>query len=885
MKCLVTGGTGFVGSTLVRHLLQASYEVRILARRKNSQYLLAGLPVEVVDGDINRPSAVENAVKGCEVVFHLASLYAFYPFWKKEAKAIYKINVQGTLNVLQASLKYGVRRFIHTSSIATIGKESDGKLSDENTNFNFRGASHYARSKYLAEQAVLKFCKQGLSAVILNPAIVIGERDDKPTPSGDVIVRFLNQNYPGYFDALWSVADVDDVARAHIAAADHGRAGERYILCNPKHVRLKTIFEKLESISGVRAPRIRIPYPALFAFIYCDEILSHYVLKKKPLLPVEGVRFCKMSIEYDNRKAVKELGYSTTPLEASLNKAVAWYRKNGFVEPAGLFRIKSHGWRLLQKGMRATKMDALTDRLNFSCTLFFLMVRSLQALQNMGVVFRADGWRQLTESYLRTEPSKFALAVFGLKYTSDRHGSEEMTVQAAREHLVRRLAAFLRDKSITHCQVIWNWFSAQRETKAPIDVVEADFDEEGLLTSLKPYFDDDYPVSAQRPLAPELCSALISGIIETYNMTQSYSDKERVLLLRRLLTRKYLKADTILEEVREAAHSFVDRILSATFVSFQEFNFEQVSLDADRFQVPDFIRRKHPGNGLLNIVCHFTHNLSQADLWVQFSHIPLDGVPAQEILNEMKKRWGQEKNIQLAPTPAEQESDSLLCSTDTGPKAVYHCLDFIDFSPFLKLRRDLNRRYREEAKGPITAAALLLWKMAQFEEFFDLKFAVPIDLRETDQRERTLGFVFIRPCTFFDRDTPDRGFFRFQRAFNGRLRATRNRTGESYKLVECYRTSPAWMNGVTAKLMPTALQEFGGTIGLTIIKRADFFVAPYSDLHRDGFIALSNFSIPSTGGKKVCVVSIKGPIKKIHRYKRVLREIMNQSVTEDELYF
>ena len=192
MKVLVTGGTGFIGSAVVRHLVAGGYTVRVLARHKRNRGLLEGLKVEIVDGDVIHPKAVEKAVRGCSVIFNLASVYTFYPFWEKQARALYRINVGGVTHLLNAALRNKVRKFIHTSTIATIGKRPDGKPSDENAGFDFKRASHYARSKYLAEQEVLKFCRKGLPVVILNPAIVIGERDYKPTPSGEAIVKFLN---------------------------------------------------------------------------------------------------------------------------------------------------------------------------------------------------------------------------------------------------------------------------------------------------------------------------------------------------------------------------------------------------------------------------------------------------------------------------------------------------------------------------------------------------------------------------------------------------------------------------------------------------------------------------------------------------------------------
>jgi dihydroflavonol-4-reductase len=335
MKILVTGGSGFLGSAVVRYLIDAGYSVRVMIRGESEANILKGLNIERVKGDVIHTQAVDRAIDGCNVVFHLASIYIFYPWWEREAKSLYKINVEGTRNLLIAALKHRVERFIFTSSVASIGKRFDGKPSDEETAFNlWKVASHYAQSKLLAEYEVLKFCTRGLPSLILNPAIIIGEGDYKPTPSGEIIVKFLNRQYPFYFDAVLSIADIDDVARAHIAAVKNGRIGERYILCNKESYTLEEIFKLLEEISGVRAPRIKIPYPLLLSLVYTDEILSYSVLKKRPLIPSEGIKFCRLSIKFDNSKAVKELDYKSTPIKETLTKAVNWYRENGYIKNA-----------------------------------------------------------------------------------------------------------------------------------------------------------------------------------------------------------------------------------------------------------------------------------------------------------------------------------------------------------------------------------------------------------------------------------------------------------------------------------------------------------------------------------------------------------------------
>ncbi|HNV86580.1 MAG TPA: SDR family oxidoreductase [Candidatus Omnitrophota bacterium] len=886
MKVLVTGGTGFIGSTLIRHLIAAGYAVRVLVRQKKVGFLLENLDVEIAEGDVTYPHAVEKAVQGCAVVFNLASLYAFYPFWMKAPKAIYEINVGGTVNMLAASLKYGVERFIHTSTIATINAGPRGSRVDETTGFDSRGASHYARSKYLAEQEVLKFCQRGLPAVILNPAIVIGERDLKPTPSGDVIVKFLNGNYPGYFETLWSVADADDIARAHIAAIRRGRTGERYILSNSEHHSMREIFRRLENLTGVKAPRFKIPYPLLLCFTYLEEAFSHFVLRRKPLMPTEGVKFCRMSLVYDNTKAVRELGFASTPFEETLGKAVSWYRKNAYIKPRGILRIKVQGSKTVRSLMRVLGINRFTDKLNAGTLIFFWTHKFLSLLHRAGVGRRADGWRTVTQSYLRTEQSKFALAVFGLDLWSDAKGERERTFISAKRHCRQRLAQFLKAYPVFRNRLWWHRFCAKERSGGPLDMVEAGFDGDGNLRLLEPYLDRDAGGDRFESMPVEVKNLLLGGIIRAYNESRNVDDKKRPLVLKKKWDRWLSKQmPNIPGPWGKLSAEYGERVISAAYIQFESLPSERSGQPSGRFQAPPFIQFKHPGYGVLNIVSRFTACYSEADLWIQFSHIPLDGVPAQEILNDLRKQWGTREGLRYPSAGYRAGMSPETCSTRSGRDEIAQVYQFLDFQPFLRVRSRLNRRFGRHVRQIVTSAALLIWKLAQYKEFEDVKFAIPVDLRATAERERTLGFIYIRPSIYFDPRKPDRGFFSFQREFNRQLLATRKRRSESYRLVESYAAASPLLFAATSKFLMRPLQEFVGTVGITIIKKADFFIAPSSDVHSGGFIAFSNYLLPSEDGGKICAVSIKGPRAKIQGYMNVLRDVVQRAIQHDELYF
>jgi len=332
-KVLVTGATGFVGSALVRALLKRGEKVHVLVRQRGPEYPnLEGLSVKAHHGDVQYPESLKEAVCGMEVVYHAAAVYQFFPWWRRKVPSIDKINVEGTRNVLEAARQAEVKRVVYTSSIITIGKSKGEAHSNEDTPYqDGQFKSHYARTKCEAEKLVLGEAKNGLPAVVVNPGVVIGERDSKPTPSGEVILKFLKRIYPGYFDALWCTADVDDAAQGHIAAAEKGKTGERYILCNKEHYTLRELFKILEKISGVRSPFIKIPYPALLAFVFIDEWSGQFI-RHRPLLSSKGLNFCRTLLRCDNSKAVRELGYRETPIEKTLEKAVKWYRDHGYVK-------------------------------------------------------------------------------------------------------------------------------------------------------------------------------------------------------------------------------------------------------------------------------------------------------------------------------------------------------------------------------------------------------------------------------------------------------------------------------------------------------------------------------------------------------------------------
>ena len=327
MKTLVTGGTGFIGANVVRALLHRGADVRALVRHGSDLRNLAGLDLELVYGDLRDRRSLEAALKGCGSLFHVAAVYAL---WTPHRDEIYDSNVAGTVNILEAALSSNVQKIVYTSSVATIGLLADDSPGSEDIAIRPEElVSDYKRSKYLAEQEVLKYAQRGLPVVIVNPSFPVGPWDIKPTPSGQRIVNFLRGKIPACVDTGLNVVDVEDVAIGHLLAAEKGRVGERYILGHV-NLTLAEIFQLLEQVSGVKAPRRRIPYTVAYLAACVSELVSRTITHKAPFVTLAGVKLSRQRMFFDATKAVRDLALPQTPAREALAKAVRWFRAHGY---------------------------------------------------------------------------------------------------------------------------------------------------------------------------------------------------------------------------------------------------------------------------------------------------------------------------------------------------------------------------------------------------------------------------------------------------------------------------------------------------------------------------------------------------------------------------
>ncbi|HLY58355.1 MAG TPA: hopanoid-associated sugar epimerase [Stellaceae bacterium] len=329
MLCLVTGATGFVGSAVARKLLAAGHEVRVLVRAGSDRRNIAGLPVAEAIGSLSKPETLPPAVEGVEALFHVA---ADYRLWVPEPDAMYRANVDGTLALMEAALAAGVRRIVHTSSVATLGLLPGGASADEATPVGLDDmVGPYKRSKYLSEQAVRRLVEErGLPAVIVNPSTPIGPRDVKPTPTGRIIVEAATGRMPAYVDTGLNFAHVDDVAEGHLLAFEKGRIGERYIL-GSENLTLAQVLAIVCPLGGRKPPTIKLPAGLVLPIAYGAEAVAR-LTGREPFVTVDGVRLARKKMFFTIDKARRDLGYQPRPAAEGFADAVTWFRDNGYLK-------------------------------------------------------------------------------------------------------------------------------------------------------------------------------------------------------------------------------------------------------------------------------------------------------------------------------------------------------------------------------------------------------------------------------------------------------------------------------------------------------------------------------------------------------------------------
>ncbi len=328
MKVFVTGATGFVGSHVAHAYAGAGAELRLLTRGTSNLAGIAGLrAAELVRGDLAAPEGLRTALTGCEALVHVA---ADYRLWVRDPEAMYAVNVEGTRALLRMAREVGVPRVVYTSSVATMGFKTDGTIANEASPVSVgEMIGHYKRSKFVAEGVAMEAARAGQHVMILNPTTPIGAGDAKPTPTGRIVVDFLNGRFPAYVDTGLNLVDVGEVARMHVVALERGTPGERYIL-GGENLTLKQILDRMSSITGLPSPTMKVPHSVAMGFAFFDEWVTGRMRGREPRATVEAVRMGRKMMFASSAKAERELGFEVLPVYRAMRAAIDWFAEHGY---------------------------------------------------------------------------------------------------------------------------------------------------------------------------------------------------------------------------------------------------------------------------------------------------------------------------------------------------------------------------------------------------------------------------------------------------------------------------------------------------------------------------------------------------------------------------
>ncbi|OFV87087.1 MAG: hypothetical protein A3J75_01445 [Acidobacteria bacterium RBG_16_68_9] len=326
MRALVTGSTGLLGYALVEELTAQGHAVRAMVRHGSNRRLVDGLDVEKVVGDLRDPDSLRRAVHGCQWVFSVGAL-----FWSVRREDLYEANVLGQRRFMEASAAAGVDKFIHVNGVTSVGHSLDGELIDEEATLNLlHMANHAEISLFLGYVETLKMAVRGVPALNVALTFLMGPHDLIPSPSGQLMVAYANRRVLGYPAGGLNFIDARDAARGLILAAEKGRVGERYIIGNV-NMRFRDFFRLIEEITGIPAPRVRLPHQLLYPLGIVAPLVSQYITHRRPIMSIPRARMSHLTYHYNNQKTVTELGLTFRDLKESIRDTVRWFRDNGYI--------------------------------------------------------------------------------------------------------------------------------------------------------------------------------------------------------------------------------------------------------------------------------------------------------------------------------------------------------------------------------------------------------------------------------------------------------------------------------------------------------------------------------------------------------------------------
>ncbi len=553
-------------------------------------------------------------------------------------------------------------------------------------------------------------------------------------------------------------------------------------------------------------------------------------------------------------------------LPHELNNSEAVNNKN--IVPSAVDQIVKSSAQYIDR----LKMRRLVDRWSLGTFFFMLIIKLLQFFKKMGFHAEENGWRRATGVFLRNEYSKFILASFRLNYAGK--NTIPVNIESAKALLIPRLISFISINPACHWTLDWGYLMVKRKKLLVTDIIEGQFNRSGELDNLVLYFDSHASPSSM--LNDALVKSTVKEFCRIYNLLNSVSGHSRARILQKRILSWIQQQKNIHSAAKSELNHLIERVLNGTFIQFETLppsEDSQIFLRA-RMATPNLKARRHPGFGLLNIICRFTHDFSESDLWFQHHHVPVDGMPMQEMLRNLKSEWGECGSVFY---PA-------LHSPAAHPEVFYfgnkifRARIYVNFEIFIKLRRYLNSHYQSEMGGQASIASLVIWGLAQYDYFKERKFLFPVDSSTLSEcpHERNISLIFIRPGKFFDSKNPLHGFLNYQKEFNRRMFTTRIGKSESSELLELYAMIHPLFYHLMRLFFPKSLNEILGTAGVTILKDAEMFVSPLTDIQLNGFIALGNLMMPTEDGGFSGAVSICGSKEQVKEYIKAIYAMVDK---------
>ena len=521
-------------------------------------------------------------------------------------------------------------------------------------------------------------------------------------------------------------------------------------------------------------------------------------------------------------------------------------------------------------------MTRLFDQWSFNAICFLIFLKLLQLCKLMGAKPTENGWRKATGIFLKGDISKFMLGIFRVTpYPAD---AQPKDMNEAKEHFLTRFAEFLRAHGELHWAIMQKTFRLHRRRLTETDLLEVEFRTDGTLENARIVLDPRYPPSAA--LSEKDIDTILSLFVRTHNRLNGGTDPTRARKLYRIVKRRVLYLNAANLGKRMEAVRLLRRMMNASCVTFLPLpgHGTEAEIQAERLKTPDVTVYRHPGWGLLNVFVRIHPGLGEADLWIQYHHVPVDGLAMQEVLTELKTEWG---NAGRMSFPAPGSDAAAVEIRETPHKGLFRARAFFRFDGLLELRRRINRAYAAEMRGPATIAGMILWGLAKSPQLHDVKMLFPVDVEpgqvaegKPPQRfERELSLVFIRPSDYMTHIEKMGGFILFQREFNRRLKKTRYRCSETYEMIELLSMIHPLFYYYAKYLMPKEFHDVVGTFGLSVLRHAEVFIAPVTDLQIRGFLAFGRMDMPCDGGGTAGCVSICGTREQIKAYLAALDRI------------